>query len=425
MEASDNAAQVARSRRTASVLLAVLVILYAVAVVVKIAREPQHFQLTFRTCYAAAQAFSQGLDPYDPPNLHKLDPGVQAAYGYPPITLYFFLPFAALPFQTAYVAYLALKVLCLTGLVWMWHRWFLKRSLDGLFLLVCLLGFNFALYWDVAGGNVVLIEQVLLWAGLYAYLHGHLKTFAVLVALAASFKLALILFLALLVIRRGRRRRYALFLGTGVYAAMLALSSVFYSEMTIVFLQNLQKSTLGLHRGDLLRPSHPPAAWWLLNELSGKVCERLGAPMVGEPVAVVGYLTLLAVVTLVTWAAVRRFLHVFRDDGYLSVIMLFCLAYLLVLPRLTPGSYILALPAAYYIALKTRHVHAVLVLAGAAAISTSATQPPGFNLLKDVLPAYYPLLLTFVLWVIGVRFCMRAGAQAESHPEPALPPAPG
>ncbi len=424
MEASDNSAQAARSRRTASVLLAALVVLYALAVVVKIAREPQHFQLGFRTCYAAAQAFSQGLDPYDVPNLHKLDPRGQVSYGYPPLTLYFFLPFAALPFNTAYLAYLAVKALCLAALVWMWHRWFLKRSLDGLFLLVCLLGFNFALYWDQAAGNVTLIEQLLLWAGLYAYLHGRLKTFAVLVALAASFKLTLILFLALLVIRRGRRRRYALFLGIGLYAAMLTCSSVIYSEMTIVFLQNLQRFTLGLHRADLLRPSHPPASWWLFNEISAKVCERLGAPMAAEPAAVVAYLTLVAVVGLVTWAAVRRFLHVFRDDGYLTVIMVFCLAYLLVVPRLAAWSYILALPAVYYLALKTRHVNALLVLAGAAALSTSATQPPGFNLLKDILPAYYPLLLAFAFWVAGIRFCMRAGAQAESRPEPAHP-APG
>jgi hypothetical protein len=419
MEGSDDTAHVARLRRMVSVLLAVLVLLYALAVVVKLAREPQLFQLTFRTCYASAQAFSQGLDPYDVPNLQQQDPGVQGAYGYPPITLYFFLPFAALPFQAAYMAFLAIKILCLVGLVWLWHRHFLKRPLDGLFLLICLLGFNFALYWDLASGNVGLIEQLLLWTGLYAYLRGRLKTFAVLVALSASFKLALILFLALLIIRRGRRRHYALFLGIGVYAAMLAFSSVFYSEMTIIFLQNLQRTGLGLYSGGPLRAAPSSGAWRFLNELSATACGRLGTMMAAEPAAAVGYLLLLVLVTLVTWAAVRSYLHVFREDGYLVVIMLFCLAYLLVLPRLVPCSYILALPAAYCIALKIRQVPALLALAGAAAISTSAVHPPGFNLLQKILPPYYPLLLTFVLWAAGVCFCMWGSARPKRGTEDA------
>jgi len=421
MEGSDDTAHAARPCGIVSVLLAVLVVVYALAVAAKIAREPQHFQLTFRTCYAAAQAFSQGLDPYDVPNLQQQDPRVQGAYGYPPITLYFFLPFAALPFQAAYMAFLAIKILCLARLVWLWHRYFLKRPLDGLFLLICLLGFNFALYWDLASGNVGLIEQFLLWMGLYAYLRGRLKTFAVLVALSASFKLALILFLALLFIRRGRRRHYALFLGIGVYAAMLAFSSVFYSEMTIIFLQNLQRSGLGLYGGGPLRAAPSSGAWRLLNELSATACGRLGTMMAAEPIAVAGYLVLVAFVILMTWAAVRRYLHVFREDGYLIVIMLFCVAYLLVLPRLVPCSYILALPAAYCIALKIRQVPALLALTGAAAMSTSAVQPPGFNLLKEVLPPYYPLLLTFILWAVGICFCMRAEARPKPRAEHAQP----
>lgn len=424
MDATGNPAQGRTRGQTVSAILAGLVVVYALTVVVKIALEPQHFQLLFCTYYAAGQAFAQGLDPYDIDVLRALEPRIQGLpYVYPPLTLYLFLPLAMLPFYAAYLVYLGVKTACLIALIWIWHKWFLKRSPDGLFLLVCLMGFNFAIYWDFSTGNMALFEQILLWAGLYAYLHGHLKTFALLVALAASFKLTPILFLALLVIRRGRRRRYALFLGIGVYAAMLTLSSVFYSEMTIVFLQNFQKTTLGLHSGYVLHPSHPPASWSLLNEISSKVCGKLRTPLAAEPVAVLAFLTLLAVVTLVTWTAVRRFLHVFRDDGYLTVIMLFCLAYLLVLPRLAACSFILALPAAYYIAMKTRHVNALLVLLGATAISTSATQPPGFNLLKDVLPPYYPLLLTFALWAAGVWFCMREGAKAGSRPETTRPAA--
>jgi hypothetical protein len=80
-------------------------------------------------------------------------------------------------------------------------------------------------------------------------------------------------------------------------------------------------------------------------------------------------------------------------------------------------SYIIVIPAAYYVALKTRHVNALLVLLGAVAISTSPYRPPVFNLLLDILPYYYPLLLTYVLWGTGIYLCLRASSKATSIPD--------
>ena len=155
MDATGNPAQGRTRGQTVSAILAGLVVIYALTVVVKIAREPQHFQLLFCTYYAAGQAFAQGLDPYDIDVLRALEPRIQGLpYVYPPLTLYLFLPLAMLPFYAAYLVYLGVKTACLIALIWIWHKWFLKRSPDGLFLLVCLMGFNFAIYWDFSAGNI-------------------------------------------------------------------------------------------------------------------------------------------------------------------------------------------------------------------------------------------------------------------------------
>ncbi len=418
MDATGNPAQGRTRGQTVSAILAGLVVIYALTVVVKIALEPQHFQLLFCTYYAAGQAFAQGLDPYDIDVLRALEPRIQGLpYVYPPLTLYLFLPLAMLPFYAAYLVYLGVKTACLIALIWIWHKWFLKRSPDGLFLLVCLMGFNFAIYWDFSAGNISVFEQILLWSGLLAFLRGRLKTFAVLVALAASFKLTLVLFLGLLVFRQGRARWYAGLLGTGVFVGLLGLSSVLHAEMMISFVQNIRGTTPGLQTGSAVYYDHPPASWPLLAEISESVCEKVGRAPAAKPVAAVMFLTLSAITVILTWAAIRRFRPATREDKYTMAIMVFCLAYMMLVPRLMMYSYILAIPGAYYIALRTRRVNALLVLLGFMAVSTSPYQPPGFNMLQKILPHYYPLLLTCALWCAGIYLCMRTGTQAKPAPD--------
>ncbi|HQE84370.1 MAG TPA: glycosyltransferase family 87 protein [Candidatus Hydrogenedentes bacterium] len=394
--------------RLASLALAFLVTLYALAVIIKIAREPQHFQHSFCTYYVAAQAFNQGMHPYHIEELQRVQPNIKGeTYSYPPITLYFFLPFTALPYYPAYLVYLAFKAVCLVFLIAIWQKWILKRKLDGLFLLLCLIGFNFAVYWDLSAGCISLFVLLLLWAGLLAYLRDHLHVFAVLVALAASFHLSLVLFLALLVLRRGRSRWYPMLLGAGVFLGLSALSSVFYSEMTIGFLQNVRASIPGLGMGRTLYESYPPASWPLIREVLERVYARAGIVGAAESFSIVAYLALVMLVLLATWVAVRRLRPASRSNGYLTAVMLFSLAYLIVMPKLTVASYVLVLPAAYFVALKTKAVNALLVLLGVMAVSTSPCRPPVFNMLLDILPLYYPLLLTGVLWCAAVYICLR------------------
>jgi hypothetical protein len=65
-------------------------------------------------------------------------------------------------------------------------------------------------------------------------------------------------------------------------------------------------------------------------------------------------------------------------------------------------SYILVLPAAYSVVMRLRALPAALALLAAMAISTTVYRPPVFNLLADVLPPYYPLLVAYAIWALGL-----------------------
>lgn len=182
--------------------------------------------LDFHTFYYAATAESHGADPYRIESLWAAaGKGVELPYLYPPVTLALFVPFTLLPMSTAALLWLGLKLVLLAALVVVWRRWFLRDTSLALIVGVTILGFNGAALWDLANGNVAVVEQFVLWTAFACYVAERRGPFALLVATAAVFKLLPIAFLGLLLVpsRRHGRSFGWLLAGLALFAALVFL----------------------------------------------------------------------------------------------------------------------------------------------------------------------------------------------------------
>ena len=178
----------------------------------------------FATFYYAALAFRRGLNPYDLGVLTGLADGMELSpFLYPPPALALFLPFTWLPLGNAVLVWFWLKAALAVVLVLLWWRVFLSRKSLLSLVAVTLFGFNAATLMDLTTGNISIVEELLLWLAFRRYVEDRRWSFALLIVLAAMFKLSPIAFLALLLVpskRNGRSLGPAL-AGLGLLGAVL------------------------------------------------------------------------------------------------------------------------------------------------------------------------------------------------------------
>ena len=157
-----------------------------------------------RTFQLAARAALAGLDPYAPGTLSDLAGRRVMPFVYPPVALLPFLALAALPAKAVAVAWMWGKIVLLGALVLAWARWFAPGA--GLLAvgLVAVFGWNSSAQWDLASGNVAILECGLVWAAFGCWLAGWRTRFALLVVAAAAFKLAPAAFRLLLLVPTAR-----------------------------------------------------------------------------------------------------------------------------------------------------------------------------------------------------------------------------
>jgi hypothetical protein len=126
----------------------------------------------------------------------------------------------------------------------LWKKLWLPRTSWLLLWTLALLGFSGAAMWDLKAGNVSTFEQISLWTGLAFFEKRRFGWFAFFVALAATFKILLAVFLVLLLLPQVRTPR-ALFsglLGALGLAALVGLPFLFHPHLLPSYASNLAGS---------------------------------------------------------------------------------------------------------------------------------------------------------------------------------------
>ncbi len=207
---------------TISVCLAISV--YAVIVCYNVIAGDK--QWDFRTYYFAAQAHSEGVDPYDIENLRALaDREISLAYVYPPHTIYAFRPFLLFNFDTAYQLFFFLKLAALAALIYIWYTRFLfDKRFAVILCLLCAFAFRETIIRDLYAGNISVFEQLLLWTAALFFIEKKPFAYCVLIGITALFKFTFIILLFAVLLDHDRKAVLS-FIGVGAAFVAVTLAS--------------------------------------------------------------------------------------------------------------------------------------------------------------------------------------------------------
>lgn len=361
-------------------------------------RERERSLWDFKTYYHAAQAFRAGEDPYDLAVLSRIaGEEVVLPYVYPPFTLIFFLPFTLFGLSTAILVYFALKIAAIVLLALLWKK-FLDPDFSLWFLPFALVVFNSALPLDLAAGNISVFEQIFLWMGFLFWMRGRDIPFAVGVMAASLFKMTPLFFLVLLFFREGPRR-WAIPLAAVLFFTGIQIGSrAMFPEMTEGFLNGVG----GLFADPDARGLWNPSTFALWIDLADAVGGSFREAITHKGF---GYVPSVGVFALVT---VRRLMKTGDDRDR---IVLLCLLYILMVPRLQVYSYLILIPPAFLLIKRAAESKSLpLVLFCVMSLSARDVFFPGLKEFYSFFWDYAPWMIALALWVWGV---FGSGRQAE------------
>lgn len=379
------------ARKIAGSVVIVLLLLYLLTLVLHISGNIDKYLWDFQTHREAGKIFASGANPYDS---ESLPPNVRThfLYTYPPATLFMYRLFSLMDYKTAARVFLILKCLLLIGLVCYWKLGFLKEDAGPFFYLYCLLVFNSAVFLDMIAGNINLIEQVLLWVAFGFYIQKRLLWFCIFVLVAAGFKMTPAFFIVL-VLLADDKNKYRLFVGSaGAFLAYLLIQYVILPEYFAGFIKN---ALTVVGEPGQVGPSSLKfvgAVFKIFGDSTGIYApEALQLVIVGLIVCGVVYLTYRAAGRL-------------KDSGVpnreMAEVVLVCLLYALIHPRMKDYMYLLLILPSYYVLKNTRLTRLAPFLFILFILSADRLHLPIFSSMMSLLWAYYPLMIAYCVWGI-------------------------
>ena len=372
-----------------------LVLLAWVYVIATVWRAPLTQQGDFKTYYTATVLYESGGNPYDIAKIREAS-GYKRLLGfyYPLSTLYLVRPFGHISYVNAHRLWLALKVLALVALLFVWKRYFLANVDGVLLLVVALLGFQAATVWDIKSGNITIFEQMWIWIGLALLIRGKTTEFVVCVVLASIAKLFPLAFLLLLFHPAWRSRANTLRAVAGVVtlAGVTALGFLPAPQLFDDFVRGLTRQQPPFHVN--------PSIMGIADEMGRHTATEFLANGWGKLVLIGVYYALLLAAS---WKLLARTI---ASRNMLEIVWVAALFYALVVPRLVIYSCMIAIVPVLALLLPSVRTSKVGEYGLAAALCVSAFGVlPGA--LGQILSDATPLLLLWASWLAVVSLNRR------------------
>jgi hypothetical protein len=384
-------------------LMLVFAALYFADVVYHVAAKPDAYGWDFKTCYWAGKTNATGLNPYGVTALSRVagEP-IRLRYRYPPPMLWFYQVFALFPYSTAYLLFLAFKILLLGILFWIWTKTFLRRDYDLFFFVFALFAFNASICTDLMAGNISILEEIGIWLAVAFFLKRKLTLFCLCLVVISCIKITPLFFLVLLFFIP-ERRKYAYFFGSlAAFAAIQAVCLLVWKlyEDFLFFGPQVQADF-----GE--RGFENPSSYSFLADAMNALGIHWRTSHQWR-MHMILYAILCAVLLAAAWKkarAVQRLpgLEPFERDRLL--IILAVLTYVLVCPRFMAYSQMVLIAPAYLIVKRmiTRSEAAVLFLGMAALQSRGYGVLPGMNGILELFWNYYEITLAAIMWFWVIR----------------------
>lgn len=299
-------------------------------------------QHDFRTYYYATIAYYQGMDPYELKSLRDVSDinQIKLPFTYPPHCFTIFKPITLLNYIPAYYVFLAIKLMAIIALIFIWTR-IVPTDRRGWWVLyvTIILGYRSAIYRDLNAGNISIFEQLIVWTGVLFLIRDKTLIGGISIALSSIFKLITIALLPLIIVVR--QTWHSVCLTFFLAAISLCTYILLYSanpQMWIKFIDIIK--ALG-GRGNTC-----PSSWALLHDIAAVTF------ISNTSVYLIYGLLCFVVLTLLTWSFIVRRTS---KDKY-PLLYLTIIAYVILAPRMKDYSLIIALlPTLHSISSMTLH----------------------------------------------------------------------
>ncbi len=420
-----------------------------------------HYQWDFGIYYKAAMAFCGGSNPYET--------GGTLKYVYSPVCLLYFQPFTMVDYASAAKAYLILKLIVLIILFLIWTRYFFAEDNSYLLVLFSLFAFNAVIWLDIRCGNITVFQQAILWGGFYCFVRNYSRAFCVLIVAAASFKVVPLCFLGLILFSENAKKWKYLLASLSCFGFIVFGPGLLAPDLVESFMRNafwVVSRAVG--------PENPCMAA-LLTELI-KELNRYTPWYTPISLKWLPYFGWVAVVLWLSLGILNRLGKVNTFESRTALVLLCCIVFTLLVPRMQDYSYCIMLVPAYnamrrfgrnHLLLATifllmafpiyayawpplpgrdlllgamqsywyavdvfvlivlvtyRHelwdhtqgkasLMAILIVLGLRALGSALQWPQGFGFAEKIQENYWPLLLTFIVWLMHRESCLSLLAQ--------------
>lgn len=366
--------------------VAALCVFYLIWSVYPIATDSQKYQWDFKTYYYASVAYRQGKNPYDTHTISEIAGEKLFSFAYPPFTLLFFQIFGLFEYHTAHYLYLILKLVMISATVLIWFRIMKKPDLH--FLLFALIGFNSAVLHDLAAGNISVIEQFLIWLGIYFLLEKKIKIFSLFVIAASIFKITPIFLLALALFQDTKNRVKTFLLALAFFLLIfLCAYFVMPAEFSNYFGNLAGLSELGVSSMSVIK------AVAIFTELIFGIHVRQHIiTILFVPVAVILLVVLLKFILVIRTQ---------KNESRLAVIFFSILTYALILPRFKEYGYILLIPSVYFI-FKKFGKERLLIIASFIIYCLPVFGLGNYRIPYLMFYHYGPLIISYIAWLLYI-----------------------
>ncbi|MDP2941269.1 MAG: glycosyltransferase family 87 protein [Candidatus Omnitrophota bacterium] len=310
----------------------------------------------------------------------------------PPIVLFIFRPFAKVDYSLLFNVYLILKCVLLTGLIYIWRNVFLNKQAGLMFYVLCVFGFNAAIYLDLRAGNINMFEQCLLWLAFFYYLKHKLIRFCVLLITASIFKLQPMLFIFLLLFAQDKNKYKLLLLSLAVFIAILLMQYLYDPRLFSHFIAGFVAFS-GLERG-IINPSTSA----LLRDLVDLLLKIKDRNLLNV-VSTIAYGIAIIPIIVISLLALARLKSADIKDKEKWAVLFSCSLYAVVANYFKDWSYILLIVPAYFI-IKTTRISPKGLLLFIACLCVINVHLPGAAAVNNLFWNYYPLFVAYLVWYL-------------------------
>ncbi|MGO9567168.1 MAG: glycosyltransferase family 87 protein [Desulfomonilaceae bacterium] len=369
---------------------------YALADISRNVENSVSYMWDFRMYYFSAKAYAAGLNPYSLSDVQGMAGEKVLEFYYFPLSLHFFKLFTYLPYKEAARLFILIKFVLVIYLMFLWHRDFLGKSMDSLFVLFCLLAFNSAMYIDFRAGNVSIIEQAFMWSAFACFISRKLTSFGILLVVGAVFKALILVFAALILLSGGRDKYRAAAVTCTVLALIVIIEWLVDPELTKQFVSHALNIVDVPQDHGIVNPS----VFSFLVDAGRALAQvfRIEVPLGAFRLIYVIWITTVAALS---WKSFKR-LDMTSEEQRKIAVYLACLFFALIAVRFKDYSFVLLLVPTYGLMLSANYVGSFVFLFILSALSAERIALPGLDVVVWFTWNYYPLFLACVVWIFYV-----------------------